>query len=246
MCRRVGIVTAILVLFSLFYIISCKNDTTDMSYEITVSVSNSTYMGEDVIVTSFESGGNIPDDEIETVSSILSISDGDATVTLNNAGAGYADGIYGLRAHIDIDGDGELTSGGTTDYICIGEVTVNGSDATAVLNGPWGTYDTFIVINAPLPGDVDGLTDMMYLIVVAQGHTWGNYTYGYTEILSAAGAPSVRFWAPDGTYDFHAMIDVGNDSPGVPDSGDYVYSNTDIDYSGGTFPSQTISSWTSF
>jgi uncharacterized protein (DUF2141 family) len=224
-----------------------------VGYSITVQVDKSgTSDGTIVYVSSFAAGGDLPEDEIETVSG--EILGGTASVVLNKSGTGYTDGTYAIRVHIDVNGDGKLTDASGSDYIEIGEAVVSGGDTSLpVFDGPWSIYTPFFVFNNK-PSTANG-TEPLHMIVVSQGNTWGNYNYSHPGTsnpnpTASNGTYSMDLWAPDGPYDFHALVDMDGDyaTTGGPDSGDYVYSNTGISYALGIFPNQTINSvdWTMY
>jgi hypothetical protein len=86
---------------------------------------------------------------------------------------------------------------------------------------------------------------MMYLRVFGKDGSWGNYAYASKNIISIAGFIGMDMWAPFGIYDFYAVIDMNNNFPvlGVPDSGDWVFTNTGIEWTNGLFPEQTLDQW---
>ncbi len=211
------------------------------SIEVNVQYNDASLDGKTVYVTSFIAGGKLPDDEIETKSGTMS---GDnALITLDNNGAGYENGTYGVRAHIDVTNDGVLTEGAGNDFIAIGEVSVSSAPASVTLNGPWGTFFSFAVFNSSPPNGTEGKS--LYITVVSHGDYWGNYSYGENAATLPSGVISVNAWGPDGWYDLYACIDMNDNMAvtGAPDSGDYVASILDIEMTGGSFPYQTISSW---
>ena len=210
---------------------------------VNVTYSDSSLDGKNVYVKSFTDGGDIPDDVVETQVGVLS---GDsASIILDNNGAGYPDGTYEIRAHIDVNDNG-LSAEENIDYITLGKVTVNGASSDVTLSGPWGTYSGFSVYNSSPPTDTDGKT--MYIIVVSQGNYWGNYSYAKNTFLLPGAVIGMDLWGPFGTYDLYACIDMNDnmDVTGAPDSGDYVYSHLNIDWSSDSFPNETISSWSTY
>jgi hypothetical protein len=248
-----------ILVFSMAYFVGCDNqqDSQIATGTITVTVVNQTgeaLDGEDVYVKSFSEGGNIPDDTIETVHGTLS---GDqVTVELTNGGAEYSNGTYDLRAHIDKGGGEIFNATAGDDFVGLDQVVISGGDAIVTVNVPPGSYDAFIVYNdgntdpgsgktaAAIPGGADGKT--LYLIVVEQGNTWGNYTYMTNSVLAETTFISPnRIWGPYGDYAFHAFIDMDDDfgSTGGPDTGDYTYSNN-VTWSSDDFPDQVTETWT--
>jgi hypothetical protein len=201
--------------------------------------------GKTVYVTTFEAGGNIADDAIEEETGVME-SDFDVLIKLDNSTIGYTNDTYGIRAHIDADdtGDPTLTSG---DFITVSEVTVDGADADKTLFGPWGGYLAVPVYIDVGPGISTENLDL-YVVLVENGDTWGNYPYAEGDQVLPANPVGVVFganaWAPFGQYSFFAVIDVGDDFDGTPASGDYVYSNEGIIWSSGPFPAQRVDSWT--
>jgi hypothetical protein len=193
---------------------------------VTVTYDDLTLDGSDVYVSSFLEDGNLPDDRIEEVSGTIT---GDTeSLVLDNATFGYGDGTYELRAHIDVNGDGSLSSGAGNDYIALGTVTISGGNGSATLNGPWGTYFGPILQYNNLPVDSDGKP--INVILVSQGDTWGNYTYGSVSSTINIGSPfdSMDGWGPFGNYTFLAVIDMDT-------SPDYTAS-TNLSWPSGPFP----------
>ena len=209
--------------------------------------------GSPVYVTIFTGGGKIPDDMFETVAG--EIEDVSATVIMDNLGAGYPDDTYGIMVHIDFNRDGKLTAQLNKDYVAVGEVTVSGGSVNVEINGPWGTYFSLILVNAD---DVSPVTTgRIYLTLVSEGDTWGNYAYGENDFDSPLWYKGIDSWAPGDTYtyDFLAFIDTNDNMAntfGRPDPGDWVASRS-IDVSGGSVTDppmgiwfMTIDSWSEF
>ncbi len=214
---------------------------------ITVDViySSASLDGSPVYVTSFKKGGNIPQDVIETQTGTL-IS-GSTSVTLDNFGTGYDDGIYDVRAHIDFDRDGELhLPVPSADYITLGDVIISGSSVDVTLDGPWGTYFP-LKVEVSAPSDTDG--KFLHMILVLTGNTWGNYTFASKSIpLPVNGEITLDGWGPYGYYSFHAMIDMNGsfESTSVgPDTGDYI-SSAVVSWFSGIFPKQQLTLWTKY
>jgi len=211
--------------------------TVNVNYSGSVSVG-----GSPVYVTSFTAD----DDEIETKSGTMSenpMGGYSSTIVLDNNGAGYMDGTYSVRAHIDRNRDGVLTDETDNDFITLGEFTVSNVSTSVTLNGPWGSFFTFAVYNFSAPFGTDG--KIMYVTVVSSGDYWGNYSYGEFAKELPAGVIGIAGWGPDGLYDFYACIDMNDnmDVIGGPDNGDYVASNLNVELKDGVFPDQTVFPW---
>jgi len=224
---------------------------TDNVITARVEYTASDLTGADVYVNTFSENGNLPDDRIESGQGVME-ADYDVDVVLDRVGAGYLSGTYGIRAHIDADATGteQLTSG---DFIAVGEVIVAGSSVTKTIYGPWGgSLIIPVYIDAqpldPDPVDTDG--KQLYVVLVASGDSWGNYAYGEAQQALPSNPNGVVFgtnaWAPYGQYSFLAVIDMDDTEPftGVPETGDFVYTNEGIIWSSGDFPEQRIDSWT--
>ena len=229
------------------------SDTTEINtIEVTVNFDEKIVNGAKIFVTSFPEGGslvnddtvNADDDRIESVS--VPLDSNSVTVTLTNDVSGYDIGTYEIRAHVDIDGDGIFTPSPKQNYISLSRVSVTGPTNTVIVGEPWGTYTSIAVSNRAdnRPGSVTG-TEMMYLRVFGNDGSWGNYAYSRKDILAIAGAIGMDMWAPFGIYDFYAVIDMNNNfqALGVPDSGDFVFTNTGIEWTSGLFPEQTLEQW---
>jgi len=228
-------------------------DTTEINtIEVTVNFDEKLINGTHLFVTSFPEGGTLvnddtdsaDDDRIETVSVPM---DGNSViVTLTRAGFGYDIGNYEVRAHIDIDGDGAFSMSPNHNYISLGSVSVISTTNTVIVGEPWGTYTSIAVSNRAnnRPPSVTG-KEMMYLRVFDMNDSWGNYAYSSKSIISLAGAIGMDMWAPYGTYNFYAVIDMNDNFPvlGVPDSEDYVYTNMGIAWTSGLFPDQILDQW---
>ena len=120
------------------------------------------------------------------------------------------------------------------------EVTKSGGTVNVNMNEPWGTHFSVIVNNINPPA-----SDTMYLALVAEGNYWGNYTYGENDFTPPSGFRGIDCWAPDGAYEFLAIIDTNDNMAvtGGPDSGDYVASETvnvvNGEVNGGSIPTFT-------
>jgi hypothetical protein len=221
---------------------------------ITVNVINSDFgLNSSLVhVTLFKKGGNIPGDVIETKIGTLSertLGGVSASVKLDNAGAGYEDGIYDIRAHIDFDTDGALSFRVRgADYITLGDVIIGGSSVDVTLDGPWGTYFPLNVEIYP-PDDPERVGKNLYMILVSSSNTWGNYTYASESVtLPVTGEITVDGWGPFGFYSLHALIDMNGNfdlSSVGPDPGDYISSEI-VSWLSGPFPKQQFTQWTQY
>jgi hypothetical protein len=206
--------------------------------------------GKPVYVTIFPKDGNIPQDLLESETGTIVGST--ATITLDNLGLSFPGGAYKIRAHIDVDNNGVLTSAVDSDYLAIIEVNGTGGIVNVDLNGPWGTYFSVIVNNVSTPPSTDDKN--LYLALVKEGDYWGNYTYGENNFMPPLGFRGIDCWACDGTYEFLAFIDTNGNmaTTGGPDSGDWVASDivnvVNGEPNGGVFPTFTWISgtWTTF
>jgi hypothetical protein len=169
------------------------------------------------------------------------------TYTLTNAAAGYADGTYPISVLIDPDGDGiDQTAG--KDYFAVGEATVSGANASVTIFGPWGTYNSLIFSAVGVTPPIDANLHSMYVILVADNDTWGDFAYARSDAAGDASAVALDFWGPSNTvYDLHAFIDMNDSYDGStvtgPDSGDYVFTQENILFLG-SFPVINLSTWT--
>jgi hypothetical protein len=221
---------------------------TDNDIFATVEYLASDLTGSAVYVSVFEEDGNLPGALIQEKSGVME-SDSDVLVTFDNFGVGFTNGTYGIRAHIDADGTGnsDLTSG---DFVTVGEVIVSGADANKTLFGPWGGYFALpVYVDVDVAPPVSTENKNLYVVLVQDGNTWGNYAYGSGSQLLPENPVGVVFgassWAPYGQYSFLAVIDMNDNFNGVPDTGDYVYTNDGFSWSpGDVFPEQRIDSWT--
>jgi hypothetical protein len=194
-----------------------------------VNTINPSINGSKVHITTFTDGKNISNGMIETVTKDF---DGvSIEVNMDNLGAGYQDGTYGIMVNIDYGPpDGILTAEDDRDFVAVGEVTVSGGSASVEINGPWGTYFTTRVVSGTsstlndfMNNNPDTIDKTMYLTLVSAGETWGTYSYGelaHTEPgYPPLGIIPIDCWAPDSTYELLAFIDM-NDTKEL-DAGDW-------------------------
>ena len=201
--------------------------------------------GHTLYITSFPAGANILksdssevvnnglDGRIETIIEYPTGNDS-ITLTLDNGGNGYPSGSYAIRVHIDrdISNGGDFSRSIGADSVAFAQVNIAGGPAGVEINGPWGTYFQLICGHeiAP-PSDVDN-TKSMYLSLVANGDSWGNYAYGEGVVSPAiVSFFGIDCWSSDTIpntgvepYSLYACIDMNNDwdTDPYPNNGDYV------------------------
>jgi hypothetical protein len=212
-------------------------------FNVTVQYPTTDFDGRPVIVTTYRKDGNIPvNDQIDVDDTAVLVGN-TADVVLDRSGAGYEDGTYRIRAHIDTDGNGTLTALANTEFVTLKQRTIDGSSVSVTLNGPWGSYEPFLVFNTP-PSGPDLTGKVMYIYLLEEGDTWGNYAFASNNVSASSGVIAIDSWGvtPGTLFKLMAVIDMNDNftALGVPDTGDYVFTRSSIFLSDGAIPNQNI------